>query len=141
MKRILLVGLLFLFSMFLVGMGSLGGAARIRVPEPARNYSASIMDQSDTSTRVEKLSFEGQTAISGKLGSGHVSIDFDKIVSMSFILHNNTLRADVLLKDDKTISVVVDKEMVCYGNLSWGGFKIAVADIRSITIHGLVNSQ
>lgn len=141
MRRTWFVGLLFLFYVFLVGMGGLGGSASINVPEPARNYAATITDQSDIATRLEKFSLEGQTAISGKLGGGHISIRFDKIASVGFVLHDKTLEAEVLLKDGKTIPLVVDKETACYGKLPYGEFKIAMEDIRSITIHGLVSGQ
>ena len=136
MRKGCLVGLLFLFCPFLVGMSGLGGSGRIGVPEPPRNYEATIIDRSDVSTRVEKLSFEGQTAIVGRLGSGHVSIGFDKIASIQFILEDKTLKSQVLLKDGKTVSVIVDKGMACYGKLPYGEFEIAMEDIRAITIHG-----
>ncbi len=141
MRNAWLVGLLSLFCLFLAGMGAIGGSARIRVPEPSDNYSATIMDRSDVSARVEKLSFEGHTAISGKLGSGHINIGFDKIVSIDFVIQADTLKAKVLLKDGKAVPIVVDKEMACYGELTYGEFKIATKDIKSITIHGLVTGR
>ena len=95
MKKGCLVGLLFLFCPFLVGMSGLGDSGRIGVPEPPRNYEATIIDQSDVSTRVDKLSFEGQTAILGRLGSGYISIGFDKIASIQFILEDKTLKSEV----------------------------------------------
>jgi hypothetical protein len=109
------------------------------VPEPVSNYAATIIDNADISTRVEKFSFEGQTVVSGKLGSGHISINFDKITSIDYALQDKTLRAEVLLKDGKKIPVIVDKETTCYGTLPYGEFKIAVEDIRSITIHRLIS--
>ncbi len=141
MRKSWLVGLLLLSCMFLLGMGGLGGSASIRVPEPARNYAATITDQSDISTRVEKFSMDGRTSISGKLGDGHISISFDKISSIGFVLQDKTLRAEVLLKEGNTIHVVVDKGTACYGTLVYGEFKIAMEDIRSITIHGEVTKE
>jgi len=141
MRRIGIVALLLLFCVFLVGMGGLGGSTSINVPEPARNYAATITDQSDISTRVEKFSFEGQTAISGKLGDGHISISFDKIASIGFVLQEKTLKAETLLTDGKTIHIVVERGNACYGKLPYGKFKIAVEDIRTITIHGEVPAE
>ncbi len=141
MKRIWLVCLLLVSYVFLVAMGGVGGSASINVPEPAKDYAATIIDRSDISTRVEKFSFEGQTSISGKLGGGHVSINFVKIASISFALQDNDLKANVLLKDGKQVPVIVDKAIACYGTLPYGKFKIAMEDMKSITIHGLVSGQ
>ncbi|NVM22364.1 MAG: hypothetical protein HWN68_11360 [Desulfobacterales bacterium] len=136
-----LVGLLLVSCMFLVGMGGLGGSAPIKAPEPATNYAATITDQSHISTRVEKFSVDGRTAISGRLGAGRISIRFDKISSVGFVLRDKTLRAEVLLKDGKTVPLIVDKGTACYGKLAYGDFKITMEDIRSITIHGEVGGQ
>jgi len=141
MKTICLFAMMLLSYVFLVGMGPLGGPGSIKVPEPAKNYAATIVDRTDISTRVEKFSFDGQTAISGKLGDGHVSISFDNISSINFVLKDKTLQADVLLKDGKTVHVVVKRLTPCYGKLSYGEFKINTEDVKSITIHGLVQEK
>jgi len=136
MKRGCFVGLVVLFYVFLVGMGGLGGSASVRVPEPTKNYDATVTDQSNISTRLEKFSLDGQTFLSGKLGDAYISISFDKIESIEFVLQDKTLTAEVQLKDGKTVPVVVDKGTPCYGKLAYGNFKIAVEDVRSITLHG-----
>jgi len=141
MRKIVFLGLLVVSYVFLVGMGGLGGPATVRVPEPATNYAATVKDQSDMTTRLEKFSFEGQTFLSGKLSDAYVSINFDRIESIGFVLHDKTLTAEVKLKDGKTISVVLDKGTACYGKLAYGDFKIGVEDIKSITIHGKVSGQ
>jgi len=141
MRKIVFFGLLVVFYVFLVGMGGLGGPGAVRVPEPATNYAATVKDQSDMTTRLEKFSFEGQTFLSGKLSDAYVSINFDRIESIGFVLHDKTLTAEVKLKDGKTISVVLDKGTACYGKLAYGDFKIGVEDIKSITIHGKVSGQ
>ena len=141
MRKIVFLGLLVVSYVFLVGMGGLGGPATVRVPEPATNYAATVKDQSDMTTRLEKFSFEGQTFLSGKLSDAYVSINFDRIESIGFVLHDKTLTAEVKLKDGKTISVVLDKGTACYGKLAYGDFKIGVEDIKSIIIHGKVSGQ
>lgn len=141
MRKIRLFVLLSLVFFATVGMGGLGGSSRVNIPEPGRNYTATIVDQSDVSSNVEKLSFEGQTAISGKMGSGDVSIGFDKIISINFLLEGDVLKASVLLQDGRTISLVVDKATHCYGKLPYGDFKIAVRGIKSIKVHNPAGSQ
>jgi hypothetical protein len=138
MKRVWPVGLLFLSCLFLVGMGGLGGSGRISAPEPAKNFTATITDQSDISTVVERLSFDGQTAISGRLGKSRISIDFERIASIRFGLQGEVLEAEVSLKDGEKIPVSMEKGIACYGKLPYGELEIAVEDIRAITIHGQV---
>ena len=141
MRKIWLLGLMFLLLVFSVGMGGFGGTERISVPEPATNYYATITDQSDMTTRVEKISFDGQTAISGEVGSGHVSIDFEKIASIDFVLQDQTLKADVSFKDGKTVALVVDKDLNCYAKLPYGDFRIAAKNLRKIKMHSSRSGQ
>jgi len=138
MRKVCHTGLIVLAYVFLVGMGGPAGPERIKVPEPPMNYGATITDQSDVSTQVERFSFEGQTAISGRLGSGEVSIDLDKIASIHIILKDERLSAEVSLKDGEKIPLILEKGAVCYGKLPYGELRIAVEDIRVIAIHGLV---
>jgi len=132
------LGLVVLFYTFLVGMGGLGGPASVRVREPARNYAATVTDQSDIVTRLEKFSFEGETILSGKMGDAHISISFEKIGWIGFLLQDDTLTAEVHLKEGKAIPLVVENGAACYGKLPYADFKIGVEDIKSITMHGEV---
>ena len=141
MKRVWLSGVLIVSCLFLVAMGGLGGPARVRAPEPSNNYSATIIDQDNISTGVEKFSFSGQTAISGNVGNGQVSIDFDKIKGITFRLMDKILEATVMLKDGKTVSMTLDNGLACYAKLPYGEYKIDVKDIRSIIINGLVGKD
>lgn len=135
MKKGGLVVLLILVFVACAGMGGLGGAARVSVPEPSKDYVATITDQSDVTSRVHKLSLEGQTAISGELGSGHVSIGFEKIGSIVFLMTGDVVKARVALKDGKKVTLTVDKSLGWYGKLPYGDFKITTEAIRSIEFH------
>jgi hypothetical protein len=139
MRRLCYAGILLLSYVFLTGMGDLPGSGRIRVPEPAVDYGATIIDQSDVSTRVEGFSFEGDTAVSGRLGSGRISIDFDKIDTISMALKEGEVTAEVGLKDGEKIFLVIEKGVLCYGRLPYGTLEIGVEEIRAIDLHGPVN--
>jgi len=136
MKQICHAGLLFLCWVFLTAMGGLGDCRTIRAPMPPINFAATIADRSNLSTMVEQFSMEGKTAISGRLGSGRVSIDFAKIASIDFVFQGESLKAEVALKEGNKVCVVVDRGMACYGKLPYGDIQIAVEEIRAITIHG-----
>jgi hypothetical protein len=141
MRRVGVVGLSLVLYIFLVGMGDVGTPLSVEIPEPATNYAATVVDISDTSTRLEKFSFGGQTFISGRMGDADISVTFDKIGSMGFTLKEKTLTAEVQLKDGNVIPVVMEKGTVCYGRFEYGDFRIAVEDIRSITLHGKVSPK
>jgi hypothetical protein len=138
MRRVGFVGMSAVIYLFLVGMGNVGTRLSVEAPEPAMNYAATVVDQSDMATRLEKFSFGGQTFISGNMGDADVSITFDKVESIGFAMNDGTLTAEVGLKDGKVAHVVVPQGTVCYGKFAYGDFRIAVEDIRSITIHGEV---
>jgi len=141
MRRVGFAGLSVVLYIFLVGMGDLGAPLSVEIPEPATNYSATVVDISDMSTRLEKFSFGGQTFVAGRMGDADISVGFDKIASMGFTLKGETLTADVRLKDGNVIPVVMKKGTVCYGRFEYGDFRIAVEDIRSITLHGKVSPK
>lgn len=138
MKRAGYVGFSMILYLFLVGMGNMGDSGLVYVPKTNNNYSATIVDLSDLATRVEKFSFDGQTHLSGKMGDADVSITFDRIRTVTFVLHEDTLTAEVELKDGKTVHVVMNKKTACYGEFAYGGYKIAAVNIKSVKMHGRV---
>lgn len=128
---------LVIFICFLtVGMGNIGERGVIDIPEPEKNYTATIVDQTDVSMDLEKFSFEGQTYFIGKLGRAEISIDFSKIDSVLFILQDDYVKAKVKLKDGKALEILVDKGKNCYGISSFANVRIEVQDIKKITMHG-----
>jgi hypothetical protein len=120
-------------------MGGLGNPGSVEVPKTKTNYSATIVDLSDLATRVENFSFDGQTYLSGKMGDADVSITFDRIDTITFVLNQETLTAEVELKDGKTVHVVMNKNTACYGRFAYGGYKIAAMNIKSIKVHGRIS--
>jgi hypothetical protein len=141
MKRSGGVGLSIILYLFLVGMGGFGNPGSVNVPKTKTNYAATIVDLSDLATRVEEFSFDGQTYLSGKMGDADVSITFARIKAITFVLHEDTLTAEVELKDGKTVHVVMKKNTACYGQFAYGGYKIAVVNIKSVKMHGKVLTE
>lgn len=138
MRRGATLSVFCLLWLCLVAMGGLGGPSPVSVPEPSRNFAATIVDQSGISSRVEKFSLDGRIALSGKVGIGQVSIDFEQINTIEFILDDKELNAKVVLADGQPASLIVDNALTCYGRLPYGNFTIGVEDVRSITLHGRV---
>ena len=136
MKKSRYFGLVILICFLTVGMGNMGERDVIDIPEPEKNYTATLVDQTDVSMDLERFSFEGQTYFIGKLGRAEISIDFDKIDSVLFILQDDNVKVKVNLKDGKALEILVDKGKNCYGISSFGNVRIEVQDIKKITLHG-----
>ncbi len=136
MKKGWYFGLVILICLLAFGMGNMGERDVIDIPEPEKNYATTLVDQTDVSMDLEKFSFEGQTYFIGKLGRAEISIDFDKIDSVLFILQDDQVKAKVNLKDGKALEILVDKGKNCYGISSFGNVRIEVQDIKKITMHG-----
>ena len=139
MKKAGCVCLAMILYLCVVGMGGLGNPGSVEVPKTKTNYAATIVDLSDLATRVENFSFDGQTYLSGKMGDADVSITLDRIDTITFVLHEDTLTAEVELKDGKTVHVVMNKQTACYGQFAYGGYKIAAVNIKSVKVHGRVS--
>jgi len=121
-----------------LGMGGMGEGDAITVPEPEENYAVTLIDQSDVSIDLEKFSCDGLTCFIGKLGRVELSIDFDKINSVSFLLQDKDVKAKINLKDGKVVELLVDKKKPCYGVSSFADIRIEMQDIKKITIHGKI---
>ena len=137
MKKGWYFGLVILICLLAFGMGNMGERDVIDIPEPEKDYVATLVDQTDVSMDLEKFSFEGQTYFIGKLGRAEISIDFDKIDSVLFILQDDQVKARVNLKDGKALEIIVDKDKNCYGISSFGNVRIEVQDIKKVAVHGL----
>jgi hypothetical protein len=137
MKKSRYFGLVILICFLTVGMGNMGEMGVIDIPEPEKNYTATLVDQTDVSMDLEKFSFEGQTYFIGKLGRAEISIDFDKIDLVLFILQDDHVKAKVNLKDGKALEILIDKDKNCYGISSFGNVRIEVQDIKKVAVHGL----
>ena len=128
--------LLLMVCMFTMGMGGMGSDQVVDIPEPDFNYRVTLIDQADVSMDLQKFSCEGQTFLSGTLGKAEISIDFEKIRSIFFLLDGNHLQANVNLIDGRTETIAVDKKQPCYGASSYADVKIEMQHIKTITLHG-----
>ncbi|MDI6687351.1 MAG: hypothetical protein QME06_03920 [Desulfobacterales bacterium] len=135
MKKGFYFSLVVILSFCTLGMGGMGEGDAITVPEPEENYAVTLIDQSDVSIDLEKFSCDGLTCIIGKMGRVEISIGFDKINSVFFLLHDKDVVAKINLKDGKVVELVVDNKKPCYGVSSFADIRIETQDIKRLTIH------
>jgi hypothetical protein len=129
---IVIVGLTFCSA----GMGGLGEQDPTKIPEPAHDFSATVVDQRDIASDITLMSLDGQTFLIGKRGGATVSIPFKNIEAIMLFMRGNDLYATVAMIGQPQVELEMEKDRVLYGRLSYGHFAIKLEDIRKITIHG-----
>lgn len=132
-RLVFLVALLGLVYVFSAGMGGDSGAIE-KIPEPAKKYTVTLVDQADVTIRLKSFSIKGATFLAGALGKGSYSIGFDRIKDIRFRLVSGQLEAVVNLLDGQSITINADKGAACYGRTDFGAFTIKLGDIRQLTI-------
>jgi hypothetical protein len=131
MKRTIVL-LLLVFGFMTLGMGGLGDQTTIETPEPDRNYTALLVDQSDVSMKLEKLSYNGQTFITGEMGRAQLSIDFVKINTIFFYLEDEKIRAEITLRDGTRTELYLEKDVPWFGSSKFADVRIETKDIKKI---------
>ncbi len=136
MNRVIQLIVVIMVCLFLISMGTNGGNGVVKVPEPEKNYTVTLIDQSDVSMELGKFSCDGMTFFTGKLSRSEVSVDFSRIGSVLFFLKNKNVVAKVSLKDGNVVELLMKNKQPCYGRSSFGDVKIEMLDIKKITMHG-----
>jgi hypothetical protein len=136
MKRLCYGGMLMVFCLLTMGMGSMGNPASVKTPEPDKNFSVTLVDQDDVSMDLEKFSCEGMTYLTGTLGKSNLSIDFERIRSILFVEAGEQCKAVVSMDNQKQVEIMVKKNTPCFGVSSFADVRIDVGDIKKVVLHG-----
>jgi hypothetical protein len=118
-----------------VGMGGFGDQRSVEAPEPDRLYTATLIDQTDVSMELEKISCNGQTYVFGYLGRSQLSIDFKKIRSIFFFLKDDKIQASIALTDGNAVELIVEEDIPWHGVSSYADVRIDTKDIKKILLH------
>ncbi len=132
MKKASAFIILILFFILLTGMGKSGKYNLVKVPKTDKNFKVNIIDITGVSVCLENFSIEGKTNVFGVYGKSDVSIDFDKIVSINFILKEKWVKASVNLCNGTTMNILINKRKKCFGISSFANFKIYISNIKSL---------
>lgn len=115
-------------------MGSFGDQRSVAAPEPDRLYAATLVDQTDVSMNLKKVSCNGQTFVFGYLGRSQLSIDFEKISSILFFLKQDKISASISLRDGNTVELIVEDDIPWHGVSTYADVRIDTRDIKKITL-------
>jgi hypothetical protein len=111
-----------------------GSDAPTRIPVPARAFSATVEDRSGTTVEVTKATFDGEVFLFGLLGEGQASVPFERIREVRFepTEEPGELVAFAVLNEGSPVRLVVEDDTPCYGETSFGLYRIEVKHIRRI---------
>jgi len=135
MKKYIAPAIILLCLSFLLGMGELGGGPTPidKIPAPEKNYSAGVIDRTGVQTNLQSFSFDGKIFLVGNYGSASVTIPFEKIGEIQFQgTEGNEMGMRVILRDQKTVQVKVDKRAKFFGKTEFGTYQIEAKDLKSI---------
>ena len=135
MKKYIVPVIILCCFFFLLGMGDLGGGPTPidKIPTPEKNYSAGVIDRVGVQTNLQSFSSEGKIFLSGNYGSASITIPFEKIGEIQFQgAEGNEMGVIVLLRDQKTIQVKIDKRAKFFGKTEFGTYQIEAKDLKSI---------
>lgn len=112
-----------------------GDSPPTRIPVPAREFSATVEDLSGVTTTLTKVSLNGEVYLYGTLGEAQVTIPFEKIAEVRIepTQSPDDRIALAKMRDGSTIKIVVRHDLPCYGDTTWGHFKIEIDKLRKIT--------
>jgi len=126
--------LMVIVFMVTTGMGSFGDQQSVEAPEPDVLYTATLVDQSDVSMTLDKVSCNGQTFVFGYMGRSQVSIDFEKISAIFYFLRDDEIQASITLKDGNTVEITVEEDIPWHGVSPYANVRIDTKDIKKITL-------
>ncbi len=132
MKRASAFAILILFFILLTGMGSSGKYNSVKVPKTDKNFTVNLVDITGVSVCLENFSIEGKTNVFGTFGKSDISIDFDQITSIAFVLKEKVVKATVKLYNGVTMDILINKRKKCFGTFSFTNFRIYISNIKSL---------
>jgi len=137
MNHFITAGIMIFSLIFIMGMGDLGGTAAVnQIPSPEKNFSAQVVDREGIETSLSQFSQDGKIFVTGKRGSATVAVPFDKISWIQFQdPEKRDIPARLLLKDQSTVEMRLEKRSKFYGQAQFGTFQIEIKDVNSIRFH------
>ncbi len=105
-----------------------------RIPVPARDFRATVEDQSGVRIVVSQISFDGEVFLFGRIGEGQATVPFEKIKDARFEPAPTAEHriAFVTLTDGSTTRLQVAHDVPTYGKTSFGTYSIPVDKLRKI---------
>jgi hypothetical protein len=111
-----------------------GNDAPGRIPVPARDFQASVVDDSGVKVALKRMSLDGEVYFFGALGKAQVTVPFEEVALARFedgIDEDHTV-AVVTTKSGDEVRLVLDADRPIFGHTSFGNYRIDVADVAEL---------
>ena len=118
----------------LTAMSALQNQNPEKIPVPEKKYSATFIDQTDLMMDCRNISIDGDTFVEGKRGNGTITIPFEIINEVSFMLEGEKLTGVIKLRDGSIVQLLLLKNQKAYGQTKYGTYQIKLSDLKKMTI-------
>jgi hypothetical protein len=130
-RRVLTAVFLALVWPAVMGMGGKPGT---EIPVPDIDFSATVADDQDITTRCTKVSWEGETYFKAMRGKGVITISFEKVKKVVRVGSAGEGKTDfqVTLRDGQVVAVSLYSDERFFGTTSFGSYRITARNIKEI---------
>lgn len=128
------LGTLTLLMAMWLTLTAMSGMPGDDIPEPDKDYKATITDDQDITTTCSKITWDGKTFLKGKRGRGTVTISFEKVKKAEFISEgtDGTVDFRVTLRGGKVVAVTVNGDSRFSGSTDFGSYRIEAKNIKEL---------
>ena len=133
MKRLAVLALLSVVTLFCTGMGELGGQPEGTIPETDVRLEAKVVDRSGVETSLNQFSMDGKTYLDALRGSGQLTIPFQQLATLTCgKVTGDEMTVQVKLKSGAAMDLAIRKRALFYGSTGYGAFVIKARDVARI---------
>ncbi|MCA9573335.1 MAG: hypothetical protein KC656_36110 [Myxococcales bacterium] len=120
--------------------GITGSDAPSRIPVPAQIHAATVYDRTGAAVDVTRVTFNGEVFLYGTVGEGTATVPFERLAEARVEPTDDPKKRVVfgVLRDGTNVRLVVDDDLPCYGETSYGYYKIEVGKVARIVFRGAV---
>jgi hypothetical protein len=118
-----------------LGMGRLDQNGKPgEIPIPDKDISVTLTDKEGVTITLNQFSLYGQTALSGKLGAGRVTIPFSQVRLITFSNGTKGVTAKIDLSDQSQITLQLEKGLMVTGRIKMGTYQVSLEKLMRIEI-------
>lgn len=133
MSKAIRCGILLSLFFMLTALGTIGGEPTGRIPTPLKNFRATVIDMSGVATRLSEVSFDdGKIFFVGLRGKAMVTVGFEHIQKIALESTQESVSADIQLKDGKRIKLDIERAKKIFGRMEVGTYEISMGDLREL---------
>lgn len=122
------------FVFLWVSLVAMGKGPGPDVPVPEVNYTATVRDDQDITTKVANSSWEGNIFFIGTRGKGTVTVTFEKIKKIVATGSGTNNKSDfqVTMKSGDVVAISLDNDQRFMGSTNYGTYRILAKNIKEI---------